>query len=421
MKRSARLLAGVTAIMLVVATAHPAAAVPRPRSDEWWFSAWGVQQDVWPATQGAGITVAVLDSGVNASLPELSGTVLKGGDTTGEKTDGRKDVDNENGGHGTAMAALIAGQGGGTTGFVGIAPEAKILPVHVTVRLGDSSGVYESYAAGIRFAVDHGAKVINLSQAVTSATRPDHCDSGIQDAVAYAIQHDVIVVAGAGNWGNTTNWPQLPASCAGVLAVGAINKTLRPWEGTQRQPYVAVAAPGAGGGVMGNKGQYFPKAWGTSISTALTSGAIALIRSRNPHMSARTVVQRLIATARPLGPARWNNQTGYGPIQITSAMNPERYPVPVNAPNPVYEAFDKWQASRYGTAPQATTKPTRPASGQVRKPGGRESSTLAIVLGAVGVLVIAALVILVIARRRRSRGNSPAVTPQAPANPFQSS
>jgi type VII secretion-associated serine protease mycosin len=396
----------------------PALATPHPLSDEWWFSAWGVEKDVWPLTRGAGVTVAVLDSGVNASLPELSGVVLKGSDTTGRKSDGRKDFDDKDGGHGTGLSALIAGQGGGSTGFVGIAPEAKILPINVNSRPSDPVGLYEAIAAGIRFAVNHNAKVINISLGITSGAMPNHCESGIQDAISYAIDHDVMVVASSGNEGNKSNWPDLPGSCAGVLAVGAIVKTLNPWSDSQRQPYVAIAAPGVGG-VVGRHGQYYPHASGTSISAALTSGAAALIRSRNPHMPARTVVQRLMATAYHTKSSPWNDQTGYGPIQITSAMNPERYPVPANAPNPVYDAFDKWQASRYGAAPKAPTKPTRPAPEQARKPSRQESSTLPIVLGAVGALVIAGIVILGIRRRRRSRGSSPAVTSQASANPFQ--
>src|SRR4051812_46269629 len=280
---------------------RPAAATPRPLAGEWWFSVWGIESDVWPVTKGAGVTVAVLDTGVNAALPELSGAVLKGEDSAGGKTDGRRDLDEQEGGHGTGMAALIAGQGGGRTGFMGIAPAAKILPIHDAARLGDKYGVYESYARGIRFAVDHGAKVINFSQGVTSAMLDQHCEPGIQNAIAYAADHDVIVVASAGNTGNTTNWPELPASCAGVLTVGAIGPTLRPWVGTQRQPYVAVSAPGDKMPTVGKKGELFADGSGTSASAALTSGAIALIRSKNPHMPARTVVQRLIGTAKPLG------------------------------------------------------------------------------------------------------------------------
>ncbi|MGH3377785.1 MAG: S8 family serine peptidase [Actinoallomurus sp.] len=387
-------------MVLALATSPPADAAPHPRSDEWWFSAWGIQRDVWPVTRGAGITVAVLDTGVNASLPELSGAVRKGGDTTGEKTDGRKDLDGEKGGHGTGMAALIAGQGGGSTGFMGIAPDAKILPVRTVSRPSDRVGFLDAFAAGIRFAVDHSAKVINLSQAVNSGAMPDHCDPGVQDAVAYAIQHDVVVAAGAGNDGDTTNWPVLPASCAGVLAVGAIDKTLRPWKGTQRQPYVSVAAPGAGSGILGNNGQYYPQAWGTSIATALTSGAIALIRSHNPQMPARTVVQRLIATARHTGASTWNNQIGYGPIQITSAMNPKHYPVPANAPNPVYAAFDKWQASRYGVVPPPRMGGSRSLAGHAAR--SSRGFSVAVFLAA-ATLFMALVVALGIMRRRAPR------------------
>jgi membrane-anchored mycosin MYCP len=392
-----RLLASASAMALVAVTALPAAAVPRPRSDEWWFSVWGVQRDVWPHTKGAGVTVAVLDTGVNASLPELSGAVLKGGDTTGGGTDGRKDLD-EKGGHGTGMAALIAGQGGGTTGFTGIAPDAKILPVRVDSKFGDDTGILEAFATGIRFAVDHHAKVVSLSQAVNSASVPGHCDPDVQDAVAYAIKHDVVVVAGAGNNGDTTNWPMMPASCQGVLAVGAIDATLRPWKGTQRQPYVTIAAPGAGSGIIGAKGQYFPQAWGTSIATALTSGAVALIRARNPDMPGRTVVQRLIATAHHTASSARNDQTGYGPIQITSAMNPGRYPVASSAPNPVYENFDRWQAGRYGATPPSVSKTA--ASGRAKKPSHQSGLAMPAVLGGAVVAVIA--VLFVVVRRRRA-------------------
>jgi membrane-anchored mycosin MYCP len=400
-----RLLAALAAVLLVLITGRPATAAPRPLPAEWWFSAWGVEKYVWPRTEGAGVTVAVLDSGVNASLPELSGAVLRGADTTGRKSDGRKDFDDKEGGHGTGMSALIAGQGGGTTGYVGVAPEAKILPVHITSTFGDSVGLYEAMAAGIRFAVDHHAKVINISQGITSATSADHCEPEIQDAIADAIEHDVIVVASSGNEGNTTNWPELPGSCVGVLAVGGIDKTLRPWAGSERQPYVAVAAPSVGP-VVGRTGLYAPHATGTSISAALTSAAIAIIRSLNPHMPARTVVQRLMATAYHSESSPWNDQTGYGPIQITSAMNPQRYPVPESAPNPVYERFDRWQASRYGTASRASRG--APSAEHERTPSHRGTSTTLAVTVVTGAILVLAGLVFVFLRRRRA-----ALTPDA--------
>ncbi|GAB2865108.1 type VII secretion-associated serine protease mycosin [Actinoallomurus bryophytorum] len=408
MKRGGHLLAAALTLLSVVMPVRAEATTPHPRSTEWWFSVWGIESDVWPVTKGAGVTVAVLDTGVNAALPELSGVVLKGEDSTGGKTDGRRDLDDREGGHGTAMAAMIAGQGGGTTDFVGIAPEAKILPIHDAGRLGDKNGLFESYAEGIHFATDHGAKVINFSQGVTSATMDGHCEPGIQSAIAYAVDHDVVVVASAGNTGNTTNWPELPGSCAGVLTVGAIDPALRPWKGTQRQPYVAVAAPGDRIPSIGKKGELYRDGRGTSASAALTSGAVALIRSSNPHMPARTVVQRLIATARPSGGSRWNDQTGYGAIQITSAMNPKRYPVSADAPNPVYAALDKWRAAQRGSVVRPQPSP------QAQK---RDTSGSSFPL-ALGGAVLIALTALVVVYRRRSRRSPPAMADE-PMNEYR--
>src|SRR5262249_30341290 len=153
---------------------------------EWWFTAWGVQSRLWPKSQGEGVTVAVLDSGVQAILPDFSGVVLPGKDMTGGG-DGRTDVDPKYG-HGTLMAALIAAQGTGT-GFVGVAPGAKILPI-----VTDDGG---STIAGIRYATDHGAKVISISQGA-----PSPCVDELQEAIGYAVDHDVVVVASAGNDGD---------------------------------------------------------------------------------------------------------------------------------------------------------------------------------------------------------------------------
>lgn len=397
--RYGRLIGAAAAVLLASAPLQPADATPSPLRGEWWFSAWGIQSDVWPVTKGSGVTVALLDTGVNAALPELSGAVVKGGDSTGENTDGRRDLDDRNGGHGTAMAALIAGQGRGRSGYVGIAPDVKILPIHDSVRFGDKNNAFESYATGLRFAVDHGAKVANFSQGITSETMKNHCEPGLQDAIAYAIDHDVVVVASSGDTGDSTNWTELPGSCAGVLAVGGFGPDLRAWAGTQRQPYVAVAAPGDGIPAIGKNAELDPDSSGTSSAAALTSGAIALIRAANPRMPARTVVQRLIATAHPLGKAPWNDRTGYGAIQITAAMNPRRYPVAADAPNPVYASFDKWRASQ---APVSTRSP----SSQAQDQGRRKSPPLLFVLGGVALLIVVILSIVHVSRRRRpSRAN----------------
>ncbi|MCW2945786.1 MAG: hypothetical protein JWR24_2503 [Actinoallomurus sp.] len=388
-----------TAVGLVLFPAAPARATPDPSSDQWWFSAWGVQEQVWPLSKGAGVTVAVLDSGVNAKLPELSGAVLRGGDTIDASTDGRTDLDDEGDGHGTAMAALIAGQGKGAGHLVGIAPDSKILPVRAYSQRGDIN-FDQTLAKGIRFAADHGAKVVSMSVGEDARSFPGHCSQELHDAVAYAIQHDVVLVASAGDDGRGANAPDQPASCPGVLAVGAVDGMLRPWPDTQRQSYVSVAGPGYGVGFVGKTGKYFSNGWGTSQAAALTAGAAALVRSRNPQMAARQVVQRIIATAKDVSAPGRDDLTGYGVVRINRAMDPAHYPVPQNAPNPVFDALGKGSTGR-----QTASQPRHAA------PRKKRENTLPIALALAGIAAAAVVVGTVIVRRRSGR--------RAPASPSQ--
>ncbi|MEV5568548.1 S8 family serine peptidase [Spirillospora sp. NPDC052269] len=394
--------AATLAVAFTCSTALPArAATPSPRSDEWWFRTWSVQDKVWPLTRGAGVTVALIDTGVNAKLPELAGAVLSGTGTDSEATDGRVDTDEP--GHGTAMAAQIVGQGGGTTGYVGLAPEAKILPIQ--------AGTSGAIADGIKIAVDRGAKIVNISLGDTSDMyKPVHCAPEYAHAIGYALQHDVIIVASAGNSGDEANLPEAPASCPGVLAVGALTKQLRPWKKTQRQNYVTIAAPGAGQGLVVKNGTYYRGNSGTSSAAALTSAAIALIRSKNPAMPARTVVQRIFATARSIGASGWNNRTGFGLIDIAAAMDPASHPVPATASNPLYDAFSRWQGS---ISPTPSTAPAIPnAAASPRQPKSNSHSfpspTL-LALGGAGLLIFGAgaAVTLMLVRRRSTKYQSP--------------
>ena len=242
-------LAAAGIVMLAGGPARAAATTPSARTGlvpapgEWWFGRWHVQQEVWPLTEGAGVTVAVLDTGVQASLPDLRGVVLRGGDVSdgrasGDGAGGDTDGDTGNDGHGTAVADLIAGQGYGT-GIVGIAPRARILPVKVGDTGADSVA---AAAAGIRFAVAHGARVINMSFG-GQVSSPHSCDPVLARAVGYALAHDVVLVAAAGDAGVLPG-PMQPASCAGVLAVAGVGPDGSLWPGSTREPYVAVAAPG---------------------------------------------------------------------------------------------------------------------------------------------------------------------------------
>ncbi|WP_158587876.1 S8 family serine peptidase [Actinomadura logoneensis] len=324
-----------------------------------------MQDTIWPLTRGSGVTIAVLDYGVNAKLPELSGAIVPGVDLVDHSTDGRVDLDTESPGHGTATTIQMVGRGGGTTGYVGLAPDAKVLPIRIPV----SSLGGDVLASAIRTAVDRGAKVINMSFGQDSTTfTPVHCDPQLAPAIKYALERDVILVAAAGNDGNAENAPELPASCPGVVAVGSVTKSLRPWQKTQRQNYVTLAAPGADMTVVDKHG-LLRKAAGTSLSADLTSAAIALIRAKHPTMPARTLVQRLFATARPIGRPGWNNQTGFGLLDLPAAIDLANHPVPSTAPNPLYEAFDRWQSRTLPT----TSPSSRPSHSQLSVPQKRRS------------------------------------------------
>ena len=126
----------------------------------------------------------------------------------------------------------------------------------------------------------------------------------------------MIVVAAAGNDGDEFNFTNFPAACAGVVAVGAVDEFARPWAKTQRQSYLTVAGPGVHVGWVAARGKYYPGGWGTSEATALTSGGLALVRAAHSELSARTIVQRMIATANPTSPKRWSDRTGYGIFRI---------------------------------------------------------------------------------------------------------
>ncbi|WP_165495289.1 S8 family serine peptidase [Actinomadura roseirufa] len=361
--------AATAAFLLLVLTASPAAALPRPRAEEWWFATWRITDGVWPTARGQGVTVAVVDGGVEAHLPDLQGVVLDGAgwDAPGDHhaDEGRADE-----GHGTAMAGLIAAQGRGS-GMVGVAPEAKILPL----RAG-ATGL----GPALRYAADHGAKVISISRA-----GPGACPAALQKDVTYAVRKDAIVVAGPGG-GTGDDDLRWPANCAGVLAVGAVDHRSGVWPGTSPGTNVMAAAPGPGvssvrgNGTIGAPGE-------ASAATALASGAVALVRSRFPRMSGRQIVQRLLATAKDVGPAGWDKRTGNGLLAPHQAITSN---VPADAPNPTYERLDRLESGGY-SAPKALA--TRP---QAHTPKNESSAfpLLSATLGLIAVLTVAALFIL---------------------------
>ncbi|MFJ4097243.1 type VII secretion-associated serine protease mycosin [Kitasatospora sp. NPDC089913] len=266
---------------------------------------------IWPLSQGEGVTVAVIDTGVLKSHQDLTGQVLAGADFTGQSTDGSVDTD----GHGTGMASLIAGHGHGTAaGVMGLAPKARILPIRIALGENPPSGRSE-IAKAIRYAVDHGAKVVNMSIGGPSGT-----DSEERAAVRYAVDKDVVLVAGTGNEASSVGYP---AAFPGVVAVGAVDRNGQLWNKSNIGPETTLVAPGADiprAGAKSTSSQGIAN--GTSDATAYVSATAALIRAKYPSLSAGQVINRMIksASAPGDGSAVPSNRYGYGVLAPGKAL-----------------------------------------------------------------------------------------------------
>lgn len=340
-----RFIAVACTLVVSAILASPAYA-DSVRDDEYQLRALDIPA-AWTYATGAGVTVAVLDSGVDAGHPDLAGQVLPGADFVDGSTDGRRDFV----GHGTTVAGLIAGRNSDTGGVVGVAPEAKILPVRVL----DKENKYDDatvVAGGLRWAVDHGARVVNIS--LGGGARSD----ALADALAYAAAHDVVVIACTGNLTPGTNSTEVwyPAREAGVVAVAGLNNAesvsapaggtgsaaVPPagaggaapanalWAGSLTGPPTVLTAPAVN--LIGPRPGGYWKVQGTSFAAPLVAGTAALIRSKWPTLDAANVINRLIRTARDLGPPGRDDQYGYGEVNPVAALTAS---VPLVRRNPL--------------------------------------------------------------------------------------
>jgi membrane-anchored mycosin MYCP len=272
--------------------------------------------DVWDLTRGAGVTVAVVDSGVDAN-PQFGDRVTLGPDLAGDDTDDPDpDGDADCVGHGTSVAGIIAAAPVAGVSFTGVAPAARIL----SIKISDTDEFPDSVApAAIRDAVELGASVINLSLA-TTADSP-----ALRSAVDFALGSNVVVVAAAGNDDQQSGvGPFYPAAYPGVLSVGAVGPDGSRASFSDTHTPASVTAPGMN--VTSTYPGTFPDSYdpadnGTSFSTAFVSGVVALVRSYYPQLDEAQVVARIEATADgAAGPG-----TGHGlvnPVQAVTAVLP---------------------------------------------------------------------------------------------------
>lgn len=289
---------------------------------------------IWKHSTGENVVVAVVGTGVDASEPDLKGQVLEGKDLTDEGGGAHKDLV----GRGTAVAGIIASHGhgaGGDAGPKGLAPDAKILPVRVINERGDL-GV--SIDEGVRYAVDQGADVINLSVAFSTK------DLRAQRAIEYAMRKDVIVVASAGSRG--TRQENYPAAYPGVVSVGAVDETGGVWKDSSWGSNIALMGPGEQVVVIDDDFDAgYALSDGTAYATAFVSASAALVRSAHPDLTGGQVINRLTKTAKiPAGetsePELPDPQYGYGIVRPYRAVTydlpagPEAGPLPQPSPSP---------------------------------------------------------------------------------------
>ena len=323
-------VAAVAASVLLggVAVAHPVQAqLPARagsivktdyiRDGEYWLDQYGIRS-AWTTTKGKGIIIAVIDTGVDGTVPDLSGAVRGGKDFSGQgSANGQTPVgEGSEANHGTMVASLAAGRGtSGGAGVLGAAPEATIMPISIGFGSATKNSD-EQVAEAVTYAVDHGARIINMSLTRNTLAWPESWDK----AFLYAMKHNVVVVAAAGNRGSGTTEVGAPATMPGVLTVAGVDRNKHAsLDASSQGITIGVSAPSEQllGAIPG--GQYVQ--WeGTSGATPIVSGVVALVMAAHPKMDAANVINRIVKTASPAGAKGVDPIYGYGLLNASAAV-----------------------------------------------------------------------------------------------------
>ncbi|MFG3206226.1 type VII secretion-associated serine protease mycosin [Streptomyces sp. NPDC048192] len=300
---------------------------------------WALQRvnldELWSQSKGKGVKVAVIDTGVDTSNPQLTQAVnaslgenlLPAKDGNGKPVDGAKSKPTtDTVGHGTRVAGIIAARPMKGTGFVGLAPEATIIPIKQNDAEGH--GTSDRLAAAIRHAIAVGAQVINISQDTANAVPPG---DALHNAIDDALNRKIVVVASAGNDGLDGNVkPTYPASYPGVLAVAASDRNNERAPFSQSGDWVGVAAPGVDMISTVPKGGHCSDN-GTSFSAPYVAGVAALIKAKHPDWTAREVVAQIEQTAER-SIAGHDRLVGWGVVDPVRALTEDDHPI--EAPRP---------------------------------------------------------------------------------------
>lgn len=399
-----RRAAALAAAFLGVALPAPPAAAEAPGqctypSKPYEGRPWALQRvlldELWKQSTGKGVRVAVIDTGVDVRHPQLKSAVDVGSginlipkdaeDEHGNKVErGKEDGTTDTVGHGTKVAGIIAARPMKGTGFVGLAPDATIIPIQQNDA--DGNGTAGTLAAAILHAIDEKAHVINISQDTANAVEPTPL---LKEAVQKALDAKIVVVASAGNDGIDGNVkPTYPASYEGVLAVAASDRNNERAAFSQSGDFVGVAAPGVdmittvpGGGHCADNG--------TSFSAPYVAGIAALIRAKHKDWTPKQVVAQIQQTAER-SIAGHDRLVGWGVVDPVRALTEDDRPV--EAP-----------VAREGVVNAEPPTPAELHPGETPEQRDARLATYVVVGGGVLVAAITGTAIALRDARRRSR------------------
>ncbi|WP_346924778.1 S8 family serine peptidase [uncultured Arthrobacter sp.] len=419
-------------------TAAPAAHADDWRDKQYWLAESGITK-AWEVSRGANVKVAVIDSGVDGKHPDLAGALAAGVDVSGAgSADGQKSIGAKPE-HGTLVATMLAGRGHqpegstanpspsagptvGPDGIVGVAPEAQLMSVSTWLGSPNPGGKsdQDQIPQAVRWAVDNGARVINISLGSTSPEWPQSWDA----AFLYAEQKDVVIVAAAGNRGGGNIQVGAPATIPGVLTVAGLDrKGTASVDSSSQGISIGVAAPAENliGGLPG--GGYTEWA-GTSGATPIVAGVAALIRSKWPEMTSSQVINRIVSTAKDAGAPGKDPLYGFGILDAEAALKAD---VPETRVNPLGSISDWIRVHRRGhlaTTPAAagavpsSAAPTLPeATVPVAEPPSELDGAVPamVVLGFGGLFLC--IVGAAVFQLRRAVRTGPQGGPDGPGNP----
>lgn len=266
--------------------------------------------EAWNVVTGSQeIIIAIIDSGIKLDHPEFAGRLTPGYDFVNDNNEPDDDH-----GHGTHVAGIAGAALGNGIGLAGVCPNCRLMPIKVLNE--NNVGAWSNVAQGILYAVDNGAHIINLSLGATTHL------STLEQAIQYALDHGVIVMAAAGNL--SSDAPFYPAALDGVIGVGATNSSDGRWLRSNFGSFVDITAPGSlifsTYHDLNNTYQGYTFMSGTSMATPFVSGVAGLLLSANPELTAEQVTEAIFAGAEDFGTPGWDPEYGHGRIRALETL-----------------------------------------------------------------------------------------------------